>query len=78
MIYREQYHPAVKKDLKKIDSGAREKIRKEWIPKLLLEPQGGKELAGPLMAFILTISRLIKYIIELPISLKKLISPLKY
>ena len=48
MIYREQYHPAVKKDLRKIDSGVREKIRNEWIPKLLSEPQGGKELAGPL------------------------------
>lgn len=48
MIYREQYHPAVKKDLRKIDFGVREKIKKEWIPKLLAEPKGGKELTGPL------------------------------
>jgi addiction module RelE/StbE family toxin len=48
LIYREKYHPAVKKDLRKIDFGVREKIRKEWIPKLLSEPQDGKELTGPL------------------------------
>ena len=47
-MFKEQYHPAVKKDLKKIDAGVREKIKNEWIPKLLSEPQEGKELTGPL------------------------------
>jgi len=47
-MFKEQYHPSVKKDLRKIDAGVREKIKNEWIPKLLLEPQEGKELTGPL------------------------------
>ncbi len=47
-MFKEQYHPAVKKDLRKIDAGVREKIKNEWIPKLLLKPQEGKELTGPL------------------------------
>ncbi|MBW2670686.1 MAG: type II toxin-antitoxin system mRNA interferase toxin, RelE/StbE family [Deltaproteobacteria bacterium] len=47
-MFKEQYHPAVKKDLRKIDAGVREKIKNEWIPKLLSEPQEGKELTGPL------------------------------
>jgi len=47
-MFKEQYHPAVKKDLRKIDAGVREKIKNEWIPKLLSEPQEGKELTDPL------------------------------
>ena len=47
-MFKEQYHPAVKKDLRKIDASVREKIKNEWIPKLLSEPQEGKELTGPL------------------------------
>ena len=48
MIYKDQYHPAVKKDLKKIDAGVRERIKNELIPKLLSDPQDGEKLAGPL------------------------------
>ena len=47
-MFNERYHPAVKKDLRKIDAGIREKIKNEWIPKLLSEPQKGNELTGPL------------------------------
>jgi len=42
-MFKEQYHPAVKKDLRNIDAGVREKIKNEWIPKLLLKPQEGKK-----------------------------------
>jgi len=47
-MYKEQYHPSVKKDLRKIDRGVRKKIKNIWLPKLLLEPHDGKELIGPL------------------------------
>lgn len=47
-MFKERYHPAVKKDLRKIDRDAREKIKDVWLPKLLSEPHEGKELTGPL------------------------------
>ena len=47
-MFKDRYHPAVKKDLRKIDKAVREKIKKVWIPKLLLEPDEGKELTGSL------------------------------
>jgi len=47
-MFKERYHPAVKKDLRKIDRGARERIKNVWLPKLLSEPHEGKELTGPL------------------------------
>lgn len=47
-MFKDQYHPAVKKDLKKLDSAVRKDIKAEWIPKLLKEPYYGEELAGPL------------------------------
>ncbi len=47
-MYKERYHPAVKKDLRKIDRGVRKKIKNIWLPKLLSEPHDGKELTGPL------------------------------
>ena len=47
-MFKDRYHPAVKKDLRKIDKAVREKIKKVWIPKLLSEPDEGKELTGPL------------------------------
>ncbi len=33
-MYKDLYHPAVKKDLKKIDRNARDDIKETWIPKL--------------------------------------------
>jgi len=47
-MFKERYHPAVKKDLRKIDRDAREKIKNVWLPKLLSEPHEGKELTGSL------------------------------
>ena len=47
-MFKDRYHPAVKKDLRKIDKAVREEIKKVWIPKLLSEPNEGKELTGPL------------------------------
>jgi len=35
-MYKVEYHPAVKKDLKKIDPQIRKKIRYEYIPIILL------------------------------------------
>ncbi len=48
MVYKDQYHPAVKKDLKKIDAMLRERLKNELIPKLLSDPQDGDKLTGPL------------------------------
>ena len=48
LMYKDLYHPAVKKDLKKIDKNARDDIKETWIPKLLSKPFGGEELTGPL------------------------------
>jgi mRNA-degrading endonuclease RelE of RelBE toxin-antitoxin system len=46
-MYKDRYHPAVKKDLKKLDSVARKEIKNEWIPALLTDPLRGQELSGP-------------------------------
>ena len=48
-MFRDQYHPAVKKDLKKIDIQTRKQIQNEWLPILLQDPYQGQELAGPLI-----------------------------
>jgi len=48
LTFKDQYHPAVKKDLKKLDRKAQEEIRTEWIPVILAEPYSGEELSGPL------------------------------
>ena len=48
LMFRDQYHPAVRKDLKKLDSTTRSEIKTEWIPVILEEPDGGGELSGPL------------------------------
>jgi len=45
-MYKDLYHPAVKKDLKKIDKNARDDIKETWIPKLLSKPFEGEELIG--------------------------------
>ena len=47
-MFRDLYHPAVKKDLKKLDSTTRNVIKTEWIPAILKEPESGSELSGPL------------------------------
>lgn len=47
-MFNDRYHPAVKKDLKKLDPTVRKDINAEWIPKLLADPYRGEELSGPL------------------------------
>ena len=37
-MYEAEYHPKIKKDLRKIDPPIREKIRIEHIPKILEDP----------------------------------------
>ncbi len=47
-MYKDIYHPKVKKDLKKIDPPIREQIKNEHIPAILLEPEIGDALVGDL------------------------------
>lgn len=46
MIYKDQYHPSVKKDLKKLDPSARKDIQSNWIQEILTDPFRGEELSG--------------------------------
>ena len=48
-MFKDRYHPAVKKDLKKLDTTARNDIKAEWIPKLLKDPYRGESLSGHLI-----------------------------
>jgi len=48
LMYKAEYHPRVKKDLKKIDPQICKKIRATHIPKLLNNPEIGQELTGDL------------------------------
>lgn len=47
-MYEAEYHPKIRKDLKKIDPPIREKIRTEHIPKILSDPGAGENLVGDL------------------------------
>ena len=47
-MYKAEYHPKIRKDLKKIDHSIREKIRAEYIPRILSDPGAGENLAGDL------------------------------
>ncbi len=47
-MYDAEYHPRIRKDLKKIDPSIRETIRCEHIPLILSNPEVGKSLAGDL------------------------------
>jgi len=47
-MYEAEYHPKIRKDLKKIDPPTREKIRSEHIPKILSDPGVGEGLVGDL------------------------------
>lgn len=44
-MYNDQYHPQVKRDLKKLSSELRERIKTEHIP---AHPEGGDTLVGDL------------------------------
>jgi addiction module RelE/StbE family toxin len=45
-MYKDQYHPSVKKDLKKLEPGARNDIKNNWIQEILADPYRCDELSG--------------------------------
>jgi addiction module RelE/StbE family toxin len=45
-MFRDRYHPAVKKDLRKLDPATRQVIKDAWISKLLSDPYCGEQLTG--------------------------------
>lgn len=47
-MYKDEYHPQVKKDLKKLDPKLRQIIKAEYIPEILSAPQKGEPLVGDL------------------------------
>ena len=47
-MYRDQYHPKVKKDLKKFDKRLRHEIETVHIPAILEQPEHGDKLVGDL------------------------------
>ncbi len=47
-MYKDAYHPQVKKDLKKIDPQARQIIKNKIIPEILESPETGESLPGDL------------------------------
>ncbi len=47
-MYKAEYHPAIKRDLKKIDPQICAKIRYEHIPIILSDPDVGERLSGDL------------------------------
>ncbi len=47
-MYEAEYHPKIRKDLKKIDPPIREKIRSEHIPNILSDPGAGENPAEDL------------------------------
>jgi len=47
-MYKDEYHPQVKKDIKKIDTPLRKKIKNEFIPEILENPEIGVSLTGNL------------------------------
>ncbi len=47
-MYEAEYHPRIRKDLKKIDSSICEKVRREHIPKILSDPGIGENMVGDL------------------------------
>ncbi len=47
-MYRDQYHPKVKKDLKKLDKRLHHDIETLHVPAILERPEQGEELVGDL------------------------------
>lgn len=51
-MYKDEYHPKVKKDLKKIDPRIREKIKDTFTPEILANPDIGDSLVGDLRGIL--------------------------
>jgi len=47
-MYKDEYHPRVKRDLKKVDVRIRKEIRTTHIPAIILDPGLGQNLLGDL------------------------------
>lgn len=47
-MVRDEYHPQVKKDLKKLDRTVLAEVKEVHIPRILADPHCGEELAGDL------------------------------
>jgi addiction module RelE/StbE family toxin len=47
-MYRDEYHPQVKKDIKHLSPTLREEIKTQHLPKLLANPHQGELLVGDL------------------------------
>ncbi|NJL58379.1 MAG: type II toxin-antitoxin system mRNA interferase toxin, RelE/StbE family [Desulfobacteraceae bacterium] len=47
-MYKDEYHPQIKKDLKKLDPKLRKTIEAECIPEILSAPEKGDTLVGDL------------------------------
>ena len=47
-MFKDEYHPQVKKDLKNIDKSVQRDIKENHIPSILNNPNKGKELKGDL------------------------------
>ena len=52
MIYKDEYHPQVKKDLKKLSPNLRKIIIKEHIPAILANPKKNELLVGDLSGIL--------------------------
>ena len=48
LMYKDEYHPRIKKDIKKLDVSIRKIIKMQYIPDLLLSPCIGSLLSGDL------------------------------
>jgi len=48
LVFRDKYHPQVKKDLRKIDTSVQESIKNLHIPKILDNPYSAEKLIGDL------------------------------
>ena len=47
-MYRDEYHPQIKKDLKKLDPEIRDIIKTKYVPNILSTPEIGEYLVGDL------------------------------
>ena len=55
MTYKDEYHPQVKKDLKKLSPNLREAVRTEHIPAILSNPEKAGRLLEIWAAYFLII-----------------------
>ncbi|HEC98866.1 MAG TPA: type II toxin-antitoxin system mRNA interferase toxin, RelE/StbE family [Proteobacteria bacterium] len=47
-MFRDEYHPQVKNDLKKVDKSVLAEVKEVHIPRILIDPYSGENLTGNL------------------------------